>query len=288
MKVTLLVAILLLICRSRADVTSLYKSLNKGRDNKEKSKGTTNNSKLTNADSASAIDDVIAMMPKIELHAHLHGSIRRSTLESLAQEKNISLNCDYNLDIDQCFGLFKVVHQIISSQTVLTRVFSEKMEDYMNDNVIYLEIRTTPRSLPDGTNDRQYIALLKSLISKHNDMYGSHKMLVKLILSIDRSKSVSYAMETLQIVNSIGLYPSQQHQQQQQDAKLIVGLDFSGNPLGGRFEDFAQIFIQGREMGLKITVHCAEIKQLSYASFEKGQKIHAFDTDETTFILSFK
>ena len=291
MKITLLVAILLLICKSRADVTSLYKSLNKGRDSKEKPKGTTYNSKLTNADSASAIDDVIAMMPKIELHAHLHGSIRRSTLESLAQEKNISLNCDYNLDIDQCFGLFKVVHQIISSQTVLTRVFSEMMEDYMNDNVIYLEIRTTPRSLPDGTNDRQYIALLKTLISNHNDMYGSNKMLVKLILSIDRSKSVSYAMETLQIVNSIGLYPSQQQQQQQQqhgDSKLIVGLDFSGNPLGGRFEDFAHVFIQGREMGLKITVHCAEIKQLSYASFEKGQKTHDFDTDETTFILSFK
>ena len=286
MKITLLFAISLFIrfCRSRADLTSLYKSLNKGRDSKEKSKTNTYNNKLTNADSASAIDDVIAMMPKIELHAHLHGSIRRSTLESLAQEKNISLNCDYNLDIDQCFGLFKVVHQIISSQSVLTRVFSEMMEDYMSDNVIYLEIRTTPRSLPDGTNDRQYIALLKTLISNHNDMYGSQKMLVKLILSIDRSKSVNYAMDTLQIANSIGLHPSQQ----QQDTKLIVGLDFSGNPLGGRFEDFAHVFVRGREMGLKITLHCAEIKQLSYASFEKGQKTHDFDTDETTFILSFK
>ena len=287
-------------CSSIADITNLYKSLNMGHDNQENSKVTANNRKLANADGASSIDSVIAMMPKIELHAHLHGSIRRSTLESLAQEKNISLNCDYNLDIDQCFGLFKVVHQIISSQSVLTRVLTEMMEDYMNDNVIYLEIRTTPRSLPDGTNDRQYIALLKTLITNHNNLYGSHKMLVKLILSVDRSKSVAYAMDTLQIVDSIGLFPSPKKQdpKHQQEAgrggeeadvsQLIVGLDFSGNPLGGRFEDFAQVFVRGRAMGLKITVHCAEIKQLSYAPFAKGQKAQAFETDETTFILSFK
>ena len=135
MKLLAFITLFAQFCSSRADITTLYKSLNKGHDNKEKLKVTANR-KLANADSESAVDSVIAMMPKIELHAHLHGSIRRSTLESLAQEKNISLNCDYNLDIDQCFGLFKVVHQIISSQSVLTRVFTEMMEDYMNDNVI--------------------------------------------------------------------------------------------------------------------------------------------------------
>ena len=270
-----------------ADIVDTYRSLNKKETKRISVVNAPTAITKTNTDSNIAAKElVIDKMPKIELHAHLHGSIRRSTLESLAREKNISLDCDYRLDLDQCFGLFKVVHQVISSQEILRRVVSEILEDFMADNVIYLELRSTPRSLADGTTDRQYIYLLKSLISNHNAAYAS-KMLVKLIVSVDRSKSVNFAMETLQIIDSVGIHHVAKNSNSPPQ-KVIVGLDFSGNPLGGRFEDFASVFTRGREMGLNITVHCAEIKQLSYGAFSKGQKTQNFDTDETTFILSFK
>eukprot|EP01034_Spumella_vulgaris_P028869 gene28869-35811_t len=64
-------------------------------------------------------------------------------------------------------------------------------------------------------------------------------------------------------------------------SKSQRGVDFSGNPLGGRFDDFMPLFDQARDSGLKVTVHSAETKELS-------ETVDAeFGEDETTVVLNF-
>jgi adenosine deaminase len=154
------------------------------------------------------------------------------------------------------------------------------MEDAAKDNVIYLEIRTSPRSLPDGTSSLEYVTSLKTWIMEYNAKAATG-LLVKLVLSVDRSQGLSKAFETMRIIEEVGLFDPQTHDQ------VIVGLDFSGNPLGGRFEDFVSVFHRARELGLKTAIHCGEVQQLSTTSAD-GSPSEGLDTDETSFILAFK
>jgi adenosine deaminase len=52
-----------------------------------------------------------------------------------------------NRDLRKCFGIFHEIHKLISTRDILKRVLMEVLEDFMADNVIYLELRSTPRTL---------------------------------------------------------------------------------------------------------------------------------------------
>ena len=240
--------------------------------------------------------NILKLIPKLELHAHLHGSIRRETLAELARFQNLDFNLDEQLDIDHCFRLFSIIHRVIATAPIVKRVFREVLADYMEENTLYLEIRTTPRTLSDGTTIEQYINLVVGIVQEHNDMHGE-KMLVKLILSIDRSKRFSDAFTVANIaaddkfLMNTTEYP----------VRNIVGLDFSGNPQGGRFEDFSGLFLHAREKGLGVTAHTAELRELSGADTSEVDHEHNTETeaeaeaetdadssDETSTILNFR
>lgn len=222
------------------------------------------------------IEEILTRMPKLEMHAHLHGSVRRSTLIELAALANMSTAMKTSLNqydhgvADRPFELFPIVHSIVTSKQVVRRIVLEMIEDYQQQNCIYLEIRTTPRSLPDGTTMAEYLSLITELIAEHN-VRAADRMLVKLIVSIDRSKKFAEAQEALELAKSY-MYAHEQ--------KVIVGVDFSGNPLGGRFDDFVSIFQSARASGLNITIHTAEMRALS-------EPVDHEDRDETEAILSF-
>ena len=130
------------------------------------------------------IEMLMLSIPKIELHAHLHGSIRPSTLAQLAHMQGIDLSEHLNgqRDLNKCFALFQAIHRVIDRKEILKHVLFEILHDFMDDNVIYLELRTTPRILShDGTTKKQYLELVTSLISMHNQRY-SDRMLVRELM----------------------------------------------------------------------------------------------------------
>ena len=94
----------------------------------------------------------------------------------------------------------------------------------------------------------EYTKLVTSVIEAHNLRHGD-TMTVRLLLSIDRSKSIDENAETLDIAVRI---PSRD--------SVVVGVDFSGNPHNGQFDDFVSMLKICRDTGLFITVHAAEIE----------------------------
>jgi adenosine deaminase len=116
----------------------------------------------------------------------------------------------------------------------------------------YLEIRTTPRPLSDGTSRRGYIEALVEEVNLHQ-MNREKKIIVRLLLSVDRGADVTSAEDMLQIVSGL----IENGEKSLND--IIVGLDFSGNPSKNSFSIYRDVLERGKGKGFKISLHCAEM-----------------------------
>lgn len=210
-------------------------------------------------------------MPKVELHAHLNGSIRNSTLLELAKElseKGTIVFSDFehvimknDRTLREVFKLFDLIHMVTTDHKTITRITKEVVEDFAAENVVYLELRTTPkRNDSIGMSKRSYIeAVVEGLRSVNNvdvnfcsDDNGKcsgrteKKIYVRLLLSIDRRESTASAMETVNLaleMKDMG----------------VIGIDLSGNPTVGEWKTFFPALKFAREQGLSITLHCGEV-----------------------------
>lgn len=73
---------------------------------------------------------------------------------------------------------------------------------------------------------------------------------MKLLSSIDRSKGNRIARENLEVVIEMkNEYPD-----------IICGVDLSGSPTDGKFNDFRSILENARNNGLKLALHCGEVE----------------------------
>ena len=165
---------------------------------------------------------------KIELHAHLSGSVRESTVFELLGEEDeqvIEMRHKNKRTLAECFLLFPIIHRALNSPQVLAQVTREVLQDFEAENCVYLELRTTPKPIKrvDPATGVETVLLSKegyletvlNVIREYEEADGK-KMIVRLLISIDRSRGVDEAIETLDLVLK---YKNDTH---------IVGIDFSG------------------------------------------------------------
>lgn len=111
--------------------------------------------------------------------------------------------------------------------------------------MVYLELRTTPRPLPNkGISVERYVETVLSCIDAYNTD-ATTRLHTKLILSVDRRMTASQAQ---QVVNLAIQYRS----------RGVVGIDLAGDPAFGDVRIFAPAFVHAKMEGLKITLHFAE------------------------------
>jgi adenosine deaminase len=250
----------------------------------------------------------IQSLPKIELHAHLNGSIRDSTLLELARvlgEKGVIVFADVEHVIQkndrslvEVFKLFDLIHKLTTDHKTVTRITREVVEDFALENVVYLELRTTPkRSDSIGMSKRSYMeAVIQGLRSVsevdidfvtasdsqklHNagDGIGRKKIYVRLLLSIDRRETTESAMETVSVSKQAKLLRILKRLMQKTFDTLlfslkvklalemrdvgVVGIDLSGNPLVGEWSTFLPALQYAKDNDLHITLHCGEVLTL--------------------------
>jgi adenosine deaminase len=218
---------------------------------------------------------LLRQLPKVELHAHLNGCIRPSTLRDLARDRNVSLSSTLfstsnstSRTIADCFQVFAAIAQCVTDLSALQRITREALEDFQQQNVVYLELRTTPKRLRKNKNNtggddekeattllatkQDYVETVLQVLQEFMDDNGKSGMTCRLILSIDRAQSLDEARDTLELVVRL--------REESEAARLIVGLDLAGNPTQGEFTtDWQDVFRQGRQAGLKITLHIGEV-----------------------------
>ncbi|KAJ8446592.1 hypothetical protein Cgig2_019745 [Carnegiea gigantea] len=236
-------------------------------------------------------------MPKVELHAHLNGSARSSTLLELARglgEKGVivfsdvehvilkGMFCPFCLldlfndrSLTEVFKLFDLIHVLTTDHATVTRITKEVVEDFAAENVVYLELRTTPKrndskcmtkhsymeAVIEGlrrvdavdvnftsTNNGVGRTVKSSLMSDTHTYNGlpRKKIYIRLLLSIDRRETLEAAMETVKLaleLKDVG----------------VVGIDLSGHPKVGDWTTFLPALKFARDQGLRVTLHCGEV-----------------------------
>ncbi|XLU43635.1 hypothetical protein S245_038449, partial [Arachis hypogaea] len=120
-------------------------------------------------------------MPKVELHAHLNGSIRGSTLLELARALWDKGLIDFSQVEHVILKMLVIVTIIVfkayngggygfvntDDHMTVTRIVNEVVEDFASEKVVYLELRTTPKkNYSQGMSKRSYVeAVLEGIRS---------------------------------------------------------------------------------------------------------------------------
>ncbi|XP_066505567.1 adenosine deaminase-like protein [Hoplias malabaricus] len=195
-------------------------------------------------------------LPKVELHAHLNGSVSFETMEKLIARKP-HLNIEHSMTairsgqrrtLDECFQVFKVIHQLIDSEEDILMVAKDVIHEFAADGVKYLELRSTPRNEPKtGLSKRIYIETVIEAIRQCK--HEGADIDVRFLVAIDRRNGPEVAMETTKLAEDFMLSSD----------GVVVGLDLSGDPTVGNGKDLLLALQRARNCGLKLALHMSEI-----------------------------
>ncbi|CAG8533466.1 2724_t:CDS:2 [Diversispora eburnea] len=195
-------------------------------------------------------------LPKIELHAHLNGSLSPETLQCLVErkkEKNPHLTKfkipNQKLEvIDDFFKLFKFIYQLTDDEETVAYITETVIHDFHNDGIKYLELRTTPRSNEEnGMTHESYIRTVISVIKKFPS--SKHDIIVRLIISINRQSTLEDAIKNVDLALKY-------------KETGVVGVDLCGDPTKGHFDNLKPAFIKAKDNGLKVTLHFGEVESI--------------------------
>ena len=75
-------------------------------------------------------------------------------------------------------------------------------------------------------------------------------MIVRVLFSVDRSRTLEEAWKTLELLEKYRSHPSY--------SSFILGIDYSGNPYKNSFRDFVEVFTSARKKNFKTMIHIAE------------------------------
>ncbi|EGX87827.1 adenosine deaminase, putative [Cordyceps militaris CM01] len=202
--------------------------------------------------------DYVAL-PKIELHAHLTGSVSRRTLHDIWRRKKDAGETDmqdpmellpegkHDFSVQAFFPLFSsYIYNLLSDAASLAEMTAAVLRDFHADGVVYLELRTTPRATPE-LSLAGYARTIISAISAFNAAHPT--MRTRLLLSVDRRHDVATAAAVVDLAAAL------------QPGGVVVGVDFCGDPTarcGGAVRVFEPVFARARAAGLPLAVHFGE------------------------------
>ncbi len=208
------------------------------------------------------IDDqllnTIRVMPKIDLHRHLEGSLRLETLLAIAQEYEISLP---TFDVEglrpfvqmtpgeprswqQFLGKFQMLRQFYRSEAIIKRVTREVIADANADNVRYMELRFTPQAL-NNLVQCDFEDVVAWVCDAAADATASLDIDVTLILSMNRHESIEIGERVVQAAIDYA-------------DRGVVGLDLAGQEAGHSALPFRDLFARAKSAGLGVTIHAGE------------------------------
>lgn len=197
-------------------------------------------------------------MPKIDLHRHLEGSLRLSTLLEIAREYKLDLPVSSlealrpyvqvvngeSPDVATFLGKFEVLRHFYRSPEVIARLAYEVVSDAAKDNVRYLELRFSPQALT-RVQGFSLVEATDWVIEATHQAARDHNIQIGLIITLVRHDPLPQAKKVAEVAfNRIG--------------HGIVGLDLAGDEIKYPPEPFSPLFKEAKQLGLGITVHAGE------------------------------
>lgn len=196
-------------------------------------------------------------LPKIELHRHLEGALRLTTLLDIAAEYDLPLprTAEVLAPLVQVvpgeprtwelfLSKFRVLRQFFRSEDIVRRVTREAVADAAADGVRYLELRFTPVALANaiGCPFADVLAWVCAEAMAEAELRGID---VRLIVSINRHEGVPLGGAVFDAAfDFIG--------------QGVVAVDLAGREPEVEVEPFRGLFARARARGLGLTIHAGE------------------------------
>ncbi|VCW96709.1 unnamed protein product [Gulo gulo] len=195
-------------------------------------------------------------LPKVELHAHLNGSISSNTMKKLiAKKPGLKINNQMTMidkgkkrTLEECFQMFQIIHQLTTSPEDILMVTKDVIKEFADDGVKYLELRSTPRGEnATGMTKKTYVeSVLEGIKQSKQENIDID---VRYLIAIDRRSGPSVAKETVKLAEEFFLSTD----------NTVIGLDLSGDPTVGQAKDFLEPLLEAKKAGLKLALHLSEI-----------------------------
>jgi adenosine deaminase len=198
----------------------------------------------------------VQAIPKIELHRHLEGSVRLSTLSDIARQYDMEPNDEESLlpfvqmtdneprTAAQFLAKFKTLRQFYRSHDLVARITREVVEDAAKDNIQYLELRFTPKALCNFIQIPVNSAV-ELVCETANQAAQDFGIQVRYIISMNRHESV----EQGEIAVKAALAYMD---------KGVVGVDLAGDEENFSALPFRNLFHRAKSEGLYVTIHAGE------------------------------
>ncbi len=196
-------------------------------------------------------------LPKVELHRHLEGTLRLTTMLDIANQHGITIPADVirlsslvqmqeeeKYSFQNFLAKFNTLRLFYRSPEVIHRITREAIEDAARDNVRYLELRFTPVALSRAERFPMH-DVIDWVITSAQEAAVKFGVMVRLIASVNRHESSELAEQVAWL--------AAEHKD-----RGLVGMDLAGNEAEFRSDPFYGVFKEARQAGLHITIHAGE------------------------------
>ncbi|KAI7894631.1 uncharacterized protein EV154DRAFT_414824 [Mucor mucedo] len=197
---------------------------------------------------ASSLAEFCVQLPKVELHAHLNGSLSPATMRELVERKKAEkpelaeFRIPDSLEMDSFFPLFKFIYQLTDDEESVRIATRKTIDEFAKDGVKYLELRSTPRKNDEtGMTKISYLEAVLSVVEEPRA-----DIIVKFIISIDRRNTLEEAQEVVDLALAF-------------QSRGIVGIDLCGDVKVGLFNNLRPAFERAKENGFPLTIHFNEV-----------------------------
>lgn len=189
-------------------------------------------------------------LPKVELHKHLEGAVRLSTLCEISGMSEQEVRSLYIVD-KPAKDLGAVLDSLVAAKKhfntyeIIERISFEAVEDAFFENTKILELRYAPNFLEDGMPQLEIQKIHDAIKNGIERAQSKYDILVGLIGIIVRA----YSLETAESCMDFFI----------KNKKDFIGVDLADNEADFSPSLFKGIFSRAKEAGFKITIHAGEI-----------------------------
>ena len=197
----------------------------------------------------------LRQLPKAELHCHLDGSVRPTTLLELGREARVQMpkhtpeelaefmRVDDARTLEDYLRRFDVTVSVMQTEDALERIAYELAEDAAEDGVRYIEVRNAPiLNVVRGLTLVQAIeAPLRGLRRAEKEFGVIGRFIVCALRNFTPEDSLAMAQLAVEFKN-----------------EGVVAFDLAGGEKGNPAARHVEAFRYAREHNLAVTVHAGE------------------------------
>ncbi len=207
--------------------------------------------------------DELRVLPKVELHRHLDGSVRFETLLALILEHGLSFGVQTEEELwararitqpleslEQVLRGFEVTQKALRTYDAVRRVAFENVEDCWRDGAVLAELRFAPTFIAEG-KDLELDGIIEAVLDGVADAADRFPIRVGLTGIIPRNLPIAGGLEATEAL-------IRARASRRRGANRLCGFDLAAQEQGIDPEPFAPLVERAREAGLGITVHTGE------------------------------